>query len=330
MELKGKALFNLFRISWLEDRTIDVSPWQIEDLRDLTIKELFSRLKQLGIILNEESFYLYAENCETPEELVDYVWIDEEDLEGRERAYLLIFELWRRLLPDKFCLSIFCDQLDQLIELYDNGTLQDEEALQNALFILEDILDDWADQEGDPKKIFKEVASYCAHDIERFIADYISDQIAEHNETYASELIDDFYEYVSNSRRFHFLKARMIALSDVEESHLVYERLLEELQEHPDSELILQLAESLIHHGDVRLFMRTIKQALPLLRNEEEFQTMLTMVAEYYRCLDRDQEEQAVNKLLQTRSKVPLSQRLDPSDQALHTFSQFLSKKQLK
>ena len=325
MELKGKALFNLLRISWLEDQTIEVNPWQVEDLRDLSIDQLFSRLKQLGLILDEKSFYLYAENCDSPEDLLECVWIEEEDLEGREKSYLLLFELWRRFLPGKLCLSVFCDELDQLIELYDSGALEDEEHLQNALTIFEDILDDASDEEGDPKKVFAEIASYCAHDLERFIADYIFDQISEKNETYASELLDAFYEFASNSRRFDFLRARLMALSNIEDSNLIYGRILEELQEKPDLELILQVVESLIHHGDVRLFMMTVKQAIPLLQTEEEFQNLLAMVAEYYRCLDRDEEENAIKGLLDARSERPLDKRIDRADQALARFSHLIS-----
>jgi hypothetical protein len=326
MELKGKALFNLLRISWLEDPTIRVSPWQVEDLQNLSIEQLFSRLKQLGVILDEESFYLYAENCDAPEDLLDYVWIEEEDLEGREKCYLVLFELWRRLLPDKLSLSIFCDELDQLIELYDKDELEDEEPLQNALIILEDILDDAAAEERNLKKVFSEIALYCAHDLERFIADYISDQISIKNETYASELLDAFYDYASNSRRFDLLRARLIALSDIEESNLIYDRVLEELQENKEIDLVLQLAEGLIHHGDVRLFLKATKLALPIIKKEEEFQNLLSMAAEYYRCLDRDDQEQAIKHLLATRANYPLNKTLDPSDQGLHHFSHLISK----
>lgn len=317
MHLKGKALFNLLRISWLEDRNSEVKKWQVEDLRELDIAELFSRLKKLGLILDEESFYLYAENCTSPEELVNYIWIETEDLEGHDQTYLLLFELWRRLLPDKLCLSIFCDELDQLIDVYDKGELENEASLQNALAILEDILDDSYDEGNEAKKVFSEVASYCAHDLERFIFDYIYDQIDEKDETYASELIDAFYDYVSDHRRFDLLRAQFLALFDLEESNLIYGRILEELREKPNLELVLLVAESLIHHGDVRLFMQSIKQALPLLKKEEEFQNLLTMVAEYYRCLDRDEEEKIIKGLLDARSSHSLSAPVDSSDKAI-------------
>lgn len=316
-EIKGKALFNLLRMSWIEDRKGDVEQWQVEDLRELGIEDLFSRLKALGVILDEESFNLYAENCDSPEELADCVWFDEEDLKGHDKAYLLLFELWRRLLPDKICLSIFCDEIDQLIDLYDRGEIQSEEALQNAFSLLEDILDDAYDEEKDAPRVFSEVASYCAHDLERFIVDYASDQISEGNETYASELIDAFYDYSSDRRRFDLLRARLFSLSDLEESNIIYGRVLEELADDPDLSQILLAAESLIRHGDVRLFMKAVKLALPLLKSEEEFQDLLAMIAEYYRCLDRDSEENVVKTLLDARAAHPLEKALDPSDVAL-------------
>jgi hypothetical protein len=325
MQLKGKALFNLLRISWLENRKSEVKAWQVENLRDITIEELFSRLKKLGLILDKESFYLYAENCESPEELTDYIWIEEEELEGRDQAYLLIFELWRRLFPDKLCLSVFCDELDELIESYDRGELENELPLQNALLVLEDILDDAYDKEGNAQKVFAEVASYCAHDLERFFFDYISDQILEKNETYASELIDAFYDYSSDRRRFDLLRARLLILFGLEESNRIYGRILEELREEPDLELTLLVAESLIHHGDVRLFMQAIKQALPLLKTEEEFQNLLTMIAEYYRCLDRDEEEKVIEGLLEARSTFPLEASVDVSDKALDRVSRLIA-----
>ncbi|MBS0604872.1 MAG: hypothetical protein JSS60_07535 [Verrucomicrobia bacterium] len=325
MKLKGKALFNLLKISWLEDRNSDVQQWQVEDLRDLSIEDLFSRLKSIGLILNEESFYLYAENCESPEELADCVWFEEDDLEGHDKAYLLLFELWRRLLPGKMCLSVFCDEIDQMIDLYDSGEMENEETLQNALSMLEDVLDEAYDEEGDPQAIFSAVADYCAHDLERFIFDYISDQIIEKNETYASELVDAFYDYSSDRRRFDLLRARLFAISDLEESNIIYGRILEELADEPDLELVAQVAESLIRHGDVRLFMQAIKQALPLLRTEEEFQSLLALCAEYYRCLDRDAEEKTIKGLLDERSSRPLEKAIEPTDKALERISQMIS-----
>ena len=324
MELKGKALFNLLRLNWLDDPNSDVQPWQIEDLRELSIEKLFSRLQDLGLVLNEESFYLYAENCDSPEELIDCVWIEEEQLERHDQAYLLLFELWRRLLPGKLCLSVFCDELDQLIDLYDTGALENEEPLQNALTILEDILDDACDEDGDLQTVFKMIASFCAHDLERFLFDFISDQITERNETYASELIDDFYEYISFRLAFDLLRAWLFGFSNLEESNILYGRLLEELSESPNLDLILQVCDSLIHHGDVRLFMQAVRQALGLLKTEENIQMLLEMVAEYFRCLDRDKEYKTIRGMLEMRQTTALDKAIDPSDHAIKHLSEII------
>lgn len=330
MKFQGKALFNLLRIKWLEDPRGDIKAWQVEDLQLLRMEELFSRLKQIGIILNEQGFCLYAEKCESPEELADLIWYDEEDLEGHDKAYLLIFELWRRLLPEKMCLSVFCDALDQIMEMYDNDTLVEEESLQSALSILEDLLDETYDEnKEDAQTIFSEVSSYCAHDIERFIFDYICDQIAEKNVTYASELLDAFYDYVTDRRRYDLLRAKLFALSDLEDANHIYRRILEELTEEPDLEMTLLIAENLVHHGDVRLFMQAAEMALEQLKTEEDFQNILRMMAEYFRCLDRETEESAIQNLLHLRQMHSPEKQLDPSDQIFKRVYQLIRKERL-
>lgn len=317
MELKGKALYNLLRISWLEDPCIEVKPWQVEDYRVLSEDHLFSRLKHLGIILDRDSFLVYAEDSDCPEELVECLWLDEEDEEGSEQVFLLICELWRRLLPDRLPLSLFCDELDQMIERYDKGVLEDEELLQEALGVLEDILDETADLGQAPRDAFQKTASYCAHDLEHFIYDYISDQIDLKNELIASELLDSFYGYMSDSKPFDFLRARLFAESDAAEGNLLIARLLEQLVEEPDLSLLLEMAQYLVHRGDVHLFMQVVRQAIPLLQREEDFQQLLLQIADYYRCLDREEEEKAVESLLKKRELYPLDERIDPSDVAL-------------
>ncbi len=317
MELSGRALYNLLRITWLEDRQVKIKPWQVEDYRSLSTESLLSRLRDLGIVLDESSFLAYAEDCDSPEDLVDCLWVDEEDLDRQDASYLILFELWRRLLPEKQSLSIFCDELDQLIELYDQGELTDEEALQESLEDLEDILDEAADSSGSPEKAFEEISQFFAHDLYGFLYDYISDQIESGNDTYASELIDAFHEFTPDKKRFDLLKAWLFARMDVEELNRVAGRLLEELLEDPDLELLLEIAKFLVHRGDVRLFMRTVRHAISLLKTEEQFQQLLHLTAEYYRCLDKDEEEKFIHQLIQKRKERNLHMPLDPSDQAI-------------
>jgi hypothetical protein len=325
MELKGKALYNLLKINALDNPALAPNVWQIEDLRSLATPVLFERLKRLKLALDENSFALYAEETDSPEDLVDFVWDDENDAEGRDRAYMLLFELWRRLLPQKRCLSIFCDELDHLIDKYDRGMLEDEESLEGALSILEDILDDACDQQGiSPQEVFNEISRYCAHDLESFIYDFISARIEAEGELYASELIDSFYEYISDKKWFDFLRARLFFSTHTEQSNILIERLLEQLNEEPDIDLSLQIIDGLVHYGDIRLFPFAVKQTIPLLKTEKDLRDLLTMSAEYYRCLDREKEENEIHALLEKRSKLHESQPFDSSDTSLMSFYDLL------
>ncbi len=317
MELSGRALYNLFRISWLEDPNIKVKPWQVEDYRSLSIDQLFSRLKDLGIVLDEQSFTAYADSCDSPEDLVECLWVDEEDLDKQDASYLILFEIWRRTLPQKQSLSIFCDELDQLIEQYDQGLLENEELLQKNLKELEDILDEAADLSGSPEKVFADLSQFCAHDLHGFLYDYIFDLIEKDDATYASELINAFYEFLPDKKWFDLLKAWLFASMDVEELNRVAERLLDQLLDEPDLDLLLEIAKFLVHRGDVRLFMQAARLAIALLKTEEQFQQLLYLIAEYYRCLDKDEEEKYIHQLIQQRAEHDLDMPLDPSDKTL-------------
>lgn len=321
MELKGKALYNLLKINTLDNPQLSAKAWQIEDLRPLATQTLFERLKQLKLPLDENSFHLYAEESESPEELLDYVWVSEHNVEARDRVYLILFELWRRLLPEKQCLSIFCDELDHLIDTYDRGNLDDKQLLENALCILEDVLDDACDsQDASSQEVFEEISRYCAHDLETFLYDYISEQIETGDELYASELIDSFYEYIADKKWFDFLRARLFFSTHSEESNHVIERLLEQLKEEPDVDLLLQVIESLVHYGDIRLFQLAVKQTLPLLTIEQELRELLTMCVKYFRCLDKEKEEKTIQALLDKRAQLDPQRSLDAADKNLYAF----------
>lgn len=326
MEWQGRALYNLLRTTWREDQTISVQPWQVEDYRSLSKKALFERMAKFKIPLSEEIFLQYAQNCSSPEELVELLWLDEEDVEGHDQAYLLLFELWRRLLPDKQSLSLFCDELDSLMDLYDAGTLEDEEKLQQALSDLEDILDLHADKGNTPPEVFAVVSQYCAHDLESFLYDYISEQIEQENDLLASELLDGFYPYMPDPRWFELLRSRLFLAADPKDANKLLSCLLEEVQENPDSSLSLEIVQLLAHSGDPALFMRAVKQTYPLLTHEEELHDLLNSVADFYRCLDREKEEQAIQAILTKRMDKDLSKTFDHTEKDLLSFKTLLDK----
>jgi len=318
MELRGRALYNLLRISWLENPKVRVKSWQVEDYRCLSIDQLLSKLKELGIVLDQKSFEVYAENCESPEDLVEYLSADEEDADKQDAAYLVLFELWRRLLPYKQSLSVFCDELDELIERYDQEGLNEEEVLQKNLKDLEDILDETADLSGSAEKIFEDLSQFCAHDLHGFLYDYISDQIEIGEETYASELINAFYEFLPDKKWFDLLKARLFASMDMEELNPVAERLFDQLLDHSDLDLLFEVAKCFACRSDIPLFMQAAHRAISLIKTEEQLQELLALVAEHYRYLDRDEEEKSIRELIQKRKGKDFESLLDPLDPVLH------------
>ena len=303
MQFKGRSLYNLLKISLKEDPTIKVEPWQIENYRRLSFEDLLSRLQKLGISLTTESFLLYAENCDTPEDLLECLWVDESDLVGQDKVYLLLFELWRRLVSEKQSLSVFCDELDELIQLYDDGLVEDEEPLQKALEELEDILDQSIDQGADPQEIFASVMGYMAHDVEQFLYDYILDLMESSNELYASELIDGMSPYVSERKWFDLLKARLFSLSNSPETFVLLSRILEQEEDAPDLEFLIELGEFVIQLEDIALFSKACKMMLPLIQTEEDLMEVLELLVSCCRYLDKESLTDKVEKYMEKRGK---------------------------
>ena len=130
MQMQRHALYNLLRMNWKEHKDLDVEPWQVEDYRKLSLEALFKRLSDLSISLDRVSFLAFADDLDTPEDFADSL-NDESDNDPmvQDQIYLLIFELWRRLIPEKQSLSIFCDELDRRIEMYDSDT-EDADAVK--------------------------------------------------------------------------------------------------------------------------------------------------------------------------------------------------------
>lgn len=316
MHLQDRALYNLLRFNWREDPSLTVKKWQVEDYRSLNTEDIFKRLKGLGIVLDQSSFLSYAISMNTPEELSECLWLKEEDDEGDGQAYLLLFELWRRFCPDRQTLSIFCDELDHQIDLYDRGALDDEEKIQACLQQLEDIFDRHVDLGMAAKEVFDTICQYCAHDLERFLFDFITDQIDAGNTMYASELVDGFYSYVRMSEWFDFLKVRLLIDTAPEEAELVFQGLLEQIEEKPPLELLFEMATFLSTWTSETLFFQAMRMACRASNEQDDLFDLLEILAEHYRLNDRELHYQFVQKVLAKRDK-PISLQDDPDFQKI-------------
>jgi hypothetical protein len=300
---------------------LKTEPWALEDLRTIQSEELFLRLKKHSIELDKTSFVQFAESCDTPEDLAELL-LPEEEEDLFDPLYLLVFELWRRFVPEKQSLSIFGDEFDFLIAQYDQEKLESDEPIQDALANLIEILEENADAGVPPKEVFSAISDYCAHDLESFLVDYISEILDSDNEAYALELIEGFSPYISEPIWFDFLRARAISSKDGREANEILRSLLE--QKETDPALLREILQFLASDGDHTLFVSTMKKILPLLKTQEELLDLMEIAADYYHRLDQESVEQTIQKLLQKRkcAEGPLS----PSDPDLKTLHQLLLK----
>lgn len=315
MDIERRALYNSLRISWKQDSSLAVEPWQVEDYRALTLDQIFNRLALQEIQFDRHNFVHFAEEFDSPEDLTDQLLADA-DVDGAtmDQIYLLIFELWRRLVPEKPSLSIFCDELDHQIDLYDSDPIAHQESIQDALANLSIVLEENTDEGVDPKVAFETISLACANDLESFLYDFTAEQIDNGDDAYASELIDDFSIFVKDVKWFDFLRCRQLAEQDPISTNMLLHQLIEDSAEGKDLEFNFEVLSFLVTHGERNDFTTLIKQTLPLLETEEDFQDLLAISADFYHRLDLEQVEQTLQTILKSRPKDNLEVLFKQSD----------------
>ncbi len=309
MKIQLKAYYNLLRTH----PPAGAPPWQVEDYRELSTQEILQLLQALGISLDHDNFIIYAEPYENPEQLTDFLW---DKKEGKDEIYLLLFELWRRFLPEKHSLSILGDELDYRILA--------QGQIENILIRVEEALNELVDSGLEHREAFQAFSGYCGQDFESFLYDYIVGMIDAEKLLDAAELIDSFYPFLSDVIWFDFLRARILIPTDPHEANIVLKSILDELKDDSDIDLLLEMAAFLVHHGDPHLFHQAIRQTYELLTTEEDFQELLAISSDYYQCLDLEKEAKELRSIFARRKKRPLDGSIDRSDPDLAAFESYL------
>ena len=315
MEIGRRALYNLIRMNWINDPTTRCERWQVEDYRELSDSILFTGLQKMGIPWDHDTFLLYAQSVESPEELTDLL-LKDVDLEPEDQdcIYLFLFEIWRRLIPEKLSLSLFCDELDHQIFMYDKGNVSAAESIQDAIANLQDLMDDNVDEGEDHQKIFHLVSAACANDLESFLYDYIAEQIDNGDASYAAEILEGLDPYISNSRWFDLLKIRLLELEDPEKAQADLRKLLSVAVKDNELTFNLEVLAFVSQCGEKKDFNKMVRASVPLLSTEEDFQEILSICEDYYRCLDEDGKELAVQKIRNGRNRFDLSKSISHKD----------------
>jgi len=298
--LQTKALYNLLRLNAKEDPSIPIEPWIAEDLREASLDELWGKLAELKIPLDRTRLTQFASECDSPEMLTDLL-LGETQADRYDELYLILFELWRRFFPERASLSIFCDELDHQIKLYDSGKLESDEAIQDGLANLLEILEEHVDHEMSPKDAFSSILEYFANDVPLFLYDYITDLLDQGNLRYGSELLEEFAPYLLDPVRFGVLEARLLSETDVIQANHQIRALLEQPLE---LDLLFEVVQLIAAVGEHDLFQAAIKKLLSLVQEPEDQEEMMDLTLEYYRRLDLEELEQAVSKI---KEKQPLN-----------------------
>lgn len=323
MESERKALYNSLRLNWIRDPSLKVQPWQVEDLREAKLEDLFKRIQENGLSFDRFSFHQAAESYDSPEEMAGAL-LDELDIsqEAYDRIYLAIFELWRRLLPEKQSLSVFCDELDYQVHLYDSGELKNFEAFQDTINDLLEILEENVDSGLSPQEAFQTLSKETANNIEEFLYDYIADEIDEGHDSYASDLIEGFSPYITDKRWFDLLSTRIAIQDEGEGVEQAIQSLLKKVK-NADLEFYLELLAFLSKRGDRKTYALVAKKALSLFETEEDLADFLAITSDFFHFMDDETNETKILDLSRSRNKNP-DAPLSPSDPALQEIKKLI------
>lgn len=326
MRFQRKALYNLLRMNWLLDPSLGVEDWQIADYRQMPLAMLFEKLSEEGIEIDQHAFQLFADHFESPEEMTDtLVEESEASTEQEDRIYLLVFELWRRLVPQQPCLSVFCDELDHLINLYDRQLLTSLEPLEDILATLQELLLEIADSGADPEEAFATYSQSCAHNLEDFLNDFLLDQLDAGNIDYAGELIEGFQEFIHDKEWFDLHRIRILEETDPHEANAILAEIVYNIEDEPhDLEFNLELLSYLVENGNRQLFRKVTERILRQIELEEDFQDLLGICADYYQRLDEEEEEKKVLQLLEARDSYDIERAVSQDDEALRALKQIM------
>lgn len=303
--MERRALYHSLRVNWQLDPMSGVEPWQVEEYRKVPADELFARLAGIGVPVEYAQFMALADSEESPEDLAETLLPDDiQDQETADQIYLIVFELWRRLLSERQTLSIFCDEWDHQIDLYEAGHLDSMEGLGDVLNQFSSILEETKDEGEDPKALYESILQGCAHDVEAFLYDFSLAQIQEQNIPYAEEIVENFIPYVKDKHWFKLLNLQILAKTDPSEASRLTPALVKDCQALQDLEFNLEFLAFLATQGqEDKPFTQLAKLIVPQLSIEEDFWDFLSSAEDYFHYKDAEDKEEWVKALRARRFK---------------------------
>jgi len=308
MGLHKKAYYNLLRFQFLEGKKSHSANWQVENLQDFSLQDLFQKINKLGVEMNSEIFGYMAQEFASPEEMMLKLTSDLKNDKKEDEFYLLIFEIWKRILPEKVSLSIFCDELDHNLFAYEKRSLENDEKVQALLANLEALLDENVDEGLDPTDAFETLTEYCAYDVSSFIYDYILEQIDTDNKNYALELLEGFYPYVKKNRWFSLLCLELC--DDPYQIKNLIAGLIESFRRDPDIDFGLEFLKVMIGKASQDQLFSLISLILNQKPEKEHLIELVSSSCDFFRRKDNEKAEKSLSQLLhRITSSQPYARR---------------------
>ncbi|MCH9812124.1 hypothetical protein K0U07_05125 [bacterium] len=285
MLFSGRAYYNLLLLQSQRGLKVDAQPWEYMDYAVVAMDDLFAAIQSLHYLFDKESFLSYCVSFDSPEEMVTS--LEPKESEEKNKLYLLVFELWKRLLPDRESISIFADALDRRIAEYEKN--KDDERILDAFEQVVEILESNCIDETPPESIFERFCLYVAHDLESVIYTYIDSKCEVGVEDRAMDLLDHFLPYVKEKRALQFLQLKSLPLDFVEERLRLTEFLCESLQEEVNLTLSLPFLFYLIEHHQKELFVDLFSTLVHKVNEESALVALLDVLVEYHRFFGREE-----------------------------------------
>ena len=316
MQLHRRAVYNMIHLPEAVDAD-ELEPWQTENYRGLKDPVLFKRLQKSGLTVpNLQMFNQLAEEFESPDDMADELAPEQDEI------YLLLFELWRRHLPEQRCPSVFCDELDYQIAQFEQGNLKHQEELVEIVDYLQQIFDDHVDEGTDPHAVYKAFQGYCAHSLDQFLYNYVATQIDSGNIEYAYDLAEGFYRYIGEPLFFDFQLSRVAILQNPEEGTAFLAKLINKVKRLDlAEEILLYLAEERNHP----LFCQLLLKTIPLLEDEGSFKELLDLCVLHFKRLSIDAGD--FEALVKKRSENDPDADLEQNDSDVKEMKKLIKKK---
>lgn len=223
------------------------------------------------------TFIHLSSECDSPEMFLGHILSPDLTVQEKEQVYLLVFELWRRHLPKKRSFSIFCDELDYLMQGYDQG-LDVREELFCEFENLGQIMEEISNKDDSSLNVMEYVCSYLAHDLENFLYDYILDLMNAGSDEEASLLTFLFKKFVQNKKWFDFLRLQQLVKIDLFDTEKMICRFIDEIVENQDMHLSIDVLSYVSKKGDRFLLEKLATKVCAMDLGKQEREKLLNFL----------------------------------------------------